>query len=350
MPRTTYADIMSAGQAKKEPILERALKLSYLIKQIENQGLIAQAKKVAISNAEADAYQDSVKFLIDVNKEKRAEVKFGMDKKTWEDNQKKIVTDAHNKERDEIQDNVKILEDLAPGSGLDYLATLPEDQKKYLPYASQRAESVKANASVIISDVNSILVDNSISSIEKKKRIKDIQTANPNISSGTKSNIAGAIGMVDNKIYEEVKTGWLVENPNHPDAGRVSLLPAGDAYKEILEKDALKDINTVFNRITKSTDTAFQLDMLEGAGLGVDLKGVKKAVGARLKQDIETINDASRKATENDGELYNKSFLEIKKRYPQYFDNATNSVKPQFKSIVQDSINSHYNRLRQQPQ
>ena len=84
MARTTYSDIMGAGRGGQEPFLEKMLKLNYLIGQIKSQGLTAEAKKIAIKNAEVDAYQDSVKFLIDVNKEKRDEAKFGMDKKTWE--------------------------------------------------------------------------------------------------------------------------------------------------------------------------------------------------------------------------------------------------------------------------
>lgn len=334
----------------KTDLLTEAMKYHIFMQQLKGTQLTNVSKKLTneakeFSNAKNifDLRKVVDEHQIKLNKEDRDEYNFKAKIKQDEQN-------AFDKERDEIQDNIKIFEDSIPGSGLDFLAGLPDDQKKYLPYASQHADSVKASGSLIISDVNSILVDSSIPYAEKKKRIVAIQTANPTIGAGTKSNIAGAIGMVDNKIYEEVKTGWLVDNPNHPDAGRISKLPADDAYKQILQKNALKDINAVFNRITKSTDTAFQLDMLEGAGLGVDLKGVKKAVGARLKQDIKTINDASRKATENDGELYNKSFLEIKKRYPQYFDNNTNSVKPQFKSIVLDSINSHYNRLRQQPQ
>ena len=334
----------------KEPLLEKMLKLDLLVKQIKGHNLSAQAKEIAIENAKADAYKDSVDLLIKVNKEKRDESKFKMDRKTWQNNQVKIETDAFNKERDEIQDNVKILEDLSPGSGLDYLATLPDSQKRYLPYASRQAEVTKGNASLIISDVNKVMVDTSINDLDRKKKIEAIKTANPNISKGASSNIDGALGIVNSKIHETVKTGWIVNNPNHPDVGRISLLPPTDAYNEILEKDALKDINTVFNRITKSTDTAFQLDMLEGADLGVDLKGVKKAVGERLKQDVQTINDAANKVNKPDNELYNKSFLEVKKRYPQYFDSTTNSVKPEFKTIVIDSVNAHYNRLRQQQQ
>ena len=332
----------------KTDILTEAMKYHIFMQQLKGTQLTNVSKKLTneakeFSNAKNIFNLRKVvdEHQIKLNKEERDQYNFKS--KIKQDKQT-----AHNKERDEIQDNIKIFEDSIPGSGLDFLAGLPDDQKKYLPFASQHADSVKASGSAIISDVNSILVDSSIPYAEKKKRIVAIQTANPTIGAGTKSNIAGAIGMVDNKIYEEVKTGWLVENPNHPDASRVARLPAGDAYKEILEKDALKDINTVYNRITKSTDMAFQLDMLEGSDLGVDIKGVKKAVGARLKQDVQTINDAANRVNKPDNELYNKSFLEVKKRYPQYFDSATNSVKPQFKSIVIDSVNSHYNRLRQQ--
>jgi hypothetical protein len=74
-------------------------------------------------------------------------------------------------------------------------------------------------------------------------------------------------------------------------------------------------------------------------------------VGDRLKQDIRTINDASRQVSANDDALYNEAFLGVKKRNPQYFDSDNNRIKPGFESIVSDSINIDFNkRLRQRQQ
>ena len=324
--------------------LSEAMKYHMFLQQLKGTKLTNQAKEYNIAKGVFDLKSDIEEHNIKLNKEKR-------DQDTHKATKRKDALAEYNKERDEHQENYDLAEKIAPGSGIEYLNNLSDAEKQYVPHLSAHAENVKGQGSLVISDVNSILVNSELSPIEKKKQIEAIKTANPNISSGATSNIDGAIGMVDNMIHDQVKTYWLKDNPNHPDAGRVGLLPAGDAYKEILEKDALKDINVVFNRVTKSTDAAFQLEMLEGSDIGVDVKGVKKMVGDRLKQDIRTINDASRQVSANDDALYNEAFLGVKKRNPQYFDSDNNRIKPGFESIVSDSINIDYNkRLRQRQQ
>jgi len=348
MPDTTYSDIMGAGQSRKEPLLERTLKLSYLIKQIENQGLTAQAKKVAIKNAEVDSYQDSVRFLIDVNTEKRKEAKFGMDKKTWEDGQTKIATDAHNKERDEHQENIKMLEQWSPGASIDYAANLPG---KYLPKVSAQARDIKGNASLLISDVNKIMVNSSIDDIDRKEQITAIRTANiRNISPGTLSNIDGALGIVDSRIHETTKNRWLASNINHPDAGRISSLPADDAYKQILKKDPIKDINALVNRVTRNTSALADIKM--GGLAGVDTEATEKVVTRQIKADTKTLNTLTEVTTGPDPVLFNKAFKGFKDRNPKYFTtdaSGNNIIVPEFKHVVEDSVGAIYSKMMNQP-
>ena len=117
------------------------------------------------------------------------------------------------------------------GAGIDYAANLPG---KYLPKVSAQAREMKGNASLLISDVNKIMVNSSIDDIDRKERITAIRTANiRNISPGTLSNIDGALGIVDSRIHETVKNRCISRNINHPDAGRIGLLPPTDAYEEI---------------------------------------------------------------------------------------------------------------------
>jgi len=350
MPDTTYSDIMGAGQSRKEPILERALKLSYLIKQIENQGLTAQAKKVAIKNAEVDAYQDSVRFLIDVNTEKRKEAKFGMDKKTWEDNQAKIETDAFNDERDEHQENIGLAESLVKGAGIDYAANLKGDDEKYLPKISQQMREVQANASLIIGDVNSIMVNSSINDLDKKKQIEAIKTANPKISSGTLANIEGALGIVDSRIHETVKNRWISRNINHPDAGRIGLLPPTDAYEEILKKDPIKDINALVNRVTRNTSALTDIQM--GGLAGVDTEATEKVVTQQIKADTKTLNTLTEVTAGPNPDLMEKAFKGFKERNPKYFTTdagGNDIIVPEFRHVVEDSVGALYSKMINQP-
>ncbi len=343
MPDTTYSDIMGAGQSRKEPLLERTLKLSYLIKQIENQGLTAQAKKVAISNAEVDAYQDSVKFLIDVNKEKRDEAKFLMDQKKFKSDQKKIVTDAHNKERDEHQENIKMLEDMAGGAGIDYAANLTGE---FLPRVSAQAREIKTNASVIIGDVNSIMVNSSINDLDKKKQIDAIKTANTNISDRTLANIDGALGIVNSRIQETAKNRWLARNINHPDAGRIGLLPAEDAYKQILDKDPMKDVSALFNRISKFSDIKMEQKIMPTLP-----KSIIKSVDKQLEADVGTVENITGAVSVN-RDLMEKAFKGFKERNPKYFTTDASGkgiVRPEFAHEVQDSVGALYSKLINQP-
>jgi len=348
MARTTYSDIMGAGQGRgKESFLEKMLKLNYLIGQIKSQGLTAEAKKIAIENAEVGAYQDSVKFLIDVNTEKRKEAKFGMDKKTWEDNQKKVVTDAHNKERDEHQENIKMLEDMAGGAGIDYAANLTGE---FLPRVSAQARDIKGNASLLIGDVNTIMVNSSINDLDKKERIIAIKTANTNISDRTKANIDGALGIVDSRIQKTAKNRWLARNINHPDAGRIGLLPADDAYKQILKKDPMKDANALTNRLIRNTSALVDIKM--GGLVGIDTEATEKVVKQQINADTKTLNTLTEMTTGPNPDLMEKAFKGFKDRNPKYFTTDASGkgiVIPEFVHVVEDSVGALYSKMINQP-
>ena len=334
----------------KEPLLEKMLKLSLLMKQIRGQGLSAEAKEIAINNAQADAYQDSVKFLIDVNKEKRDESKFKMDKQTWLNNQAKIGTDKHNKERDEHQENIKMLEQWSPGASIDYAANLTG---KYLPRVSSQARAMQGNASLLIGDVNKIMVDSSIDDIDRSERIKAIRTANiRNISPGTLANIDGALGIVDSRIHETVKNRWISRNINHPDAGRIGLLPPTDAYEEILKKDPIKDINALVNRVTRNTSALADLKIGGAAMTGIDTKGVEKVLTKQIGADTKTLNTLTEVTTGPDPVLFNKAFKGFKDRNPKYFTtdaSGNNIIVPEFKHVVEDSVGAIYSKMINQP-
>ena len=350
MPRTTYSDIMGAGQGGKEPLLEKMLKLSYLVGQIKSQGLTAEAKQIAIDNVTADAYKDSVELLITINKEKRDEAKSRMDRKTWENNQAKIKSDAFNKSRDEHQENIKMLESMAGGAGIDYAAGLTGDDAKFLPRVSAQAREIKTNAGLLIGDINSIMVNSKIDDIDKKEQIIAIKTANPNISSRTIANIDGALGIVDSRIHETVRNRWIARNINHPDAGRISLLPPTDAYAEILEKDPMKDANALTNRLIRNTSALADIKM--GGLIGIDTEATEKVVKQQIKADTKTLNTLTEMTTGPDPDLMEKAFEGFKERNPKYFTTDASGkgiVRPEFVHVVQDSVGALYSEMINKP-
>jgi len=334
----------------KEPLLRKMLELDLLVKQIKGHNLSAQAKEIAIENAKADAYQDSVKFLIDVNEEKRKEATFKMDQQTWLNDQRQIEIDAHNKERDEHQENIKMIDKWSPGAGIDYAANLPG---KYLPKVSAQARDIKGNASLLISDVNKIMVNSSIDDIDRKEQITAIRTANiRNISPGTLSNIDGALGIVDSRIHETAKNRWLSQNINHPDAGRIGLLPADDAYKQILKKNPMNDVNALVNRVTKTTTALADLKIGGAAMTGIDTKGVEKVLTKQIGADTKTLNTLTEMTTGPNPDLMEKAFEGFKERNPKYFTTDASGkgiVRPEFVHVVQDSVGALYSKMINKP-
>ena len=239
---------------------------------------------------------------------------------------------------------------MAGGAGIDYAAGLTGNDAKFLPRVSAQAREIKTNASLIIGDVNSIMVNSSINDLDKKKQIEDIKTANTNISARTIANIDGALGIVDSRIHETVKNRWIARNISHPDAGRIGLLPPTDAYEEILKKDPMKDVNALLGRMTKLTGALTDIKM--GGMMGIDTDATEKVMTQQIEADTKTLNTLTEMTTGPNPDVMEKAFKGFKERNPKYFTTdagGNDIIVPEFRHVVEDSVGALYSKMINQP-
>ena len=253
--------------------------------------------------------------------------------------------DVFDKERDEEQDVIKELESLQKGLGVKWAAK-NANYNPALKESGQQYIDTQKDAITMIQNTMMASARTDVSYDDTLYNLKAIKNT-PGLSEETIKSVENAEGLINKQYHTESVNAWLQQNPTHPDRNRIALLPTGDAYKEILEKDPSKELSSLLSSVSRST-TILQNEVIMPTLSPTSLKlhqDVVKAGEERVKKIITP------KTTPFNANIYEQAVQQVMQRLPNMFttDADGNPIpKPTFSKMAKAQVDSIYQKLIQQ--
>jgi len=252
--------------------------------------------------------------------------------------------DVFDKERDEEQDVIKELESLQKGLGVKWAA----ENAQYNPALKKTGQKYIETQKDATTMIQNAMMASARADVSYEDTLYNLQTIKntPGLSEETIKSVENAEGLINKQYHTESVNKWLQQNPTHPDRNRIAVLPIGDAYKEILEKDPSKELSSLLSSVSRSTT------ILQNEAIIPTLSPTSR----KLHEDVvkageERVKKIITPTVQFNADVYNQASEHIMKLIPQYFtvDEKGKPVpKPQFSKIAKAQVDSIYQKLMQQ--